>query len=57
MQKIFETIRRARVQLRAMWRSMDPENTKVVDEKEFREGLSAMNTLLDSPITVAQVEP
>jgi len=32
MQKIFETIRKARVQLRSMWRSMDPDNERLVDE-------------------------
>jgi len=56
MQKIFEAIRRGRVQLRSAWRSLDKDNQKRIDDLEFRQGLDAMNALLDSPITAAQLD-
>jgi Ca2+-binding EF-hand superfamily protein len=56
MQKIFEAIRRARVQLRSAWRSLDKDNSKRIDAEEFRQGLDAMNALLDSPITAVQLD-
>jgi len=55
MQKICDSIRKSKTQLKTFFLSLDSDKSGKVDINEFKVGLESMNVLLEQPLTDDQI--